>query len=620
MDELRKPTNAKTTISGLRATGNNFNIVQQSLWIETEAFDIADKNNSLFTNACVEQRGTTSSFVSAMPLVKFVPDIQEVMKGTYRFDNITIDNPVIAFTGKTDSTTNGSVKKLEDFSVSSLILKNPAIYFEKENAVANRYIQWYGNVSNSEKNEWQFSNIISSEQTKSINVSDIKVKGTDFFYSGTGGKHFSIADNTISADAENIVVKADENDAWNWSAKLNNLSIEKLDNTAKKSKRGFFFEGVSGQDIFISSANSGSITALLQDNPSFTIKNSNGHYIDSNNTVRWSNLLFDQKQRSLSIDSFLFRPVLSRDSFITSHPYQSDYITISTGKIKLLNTDLSYYISDSIIKAGTLIAEYPAITAYRDNLSKTFDPGHMKPLPTELVKKFPLFVSLDSIYMHNGTITYSQLEKTTGMVGVVPLTDLNARLSLVRNYDLKHTDSMELQATAMLVNDIPIKLFARESYEDPLGGIRLLLNVGATDLKKINSMLIPLISVKVKSGQADTVSMEATADEYLAFGQMNMRYKNLKIAILKKGNENSRGFKTWLINFAANTLLVKNKNTGRKGIVYLERNRDRSFFNYLVKMFFRGMANSVGLKIDKKKIKKHQRELKKMNKENRHIA
>ena len=133
-------------------------------------------------------------------------------------------------------------------------------------------------------------------------------------------------------------------------------------------------------------------------------------------------------------------------------------------------------------------------------------------------------------------------------------------------------------------------------------------------------MLIPLISVKIKSGYADTVSMDASANEYLAFGQMNMRYKNLKIAILNKGNENTKGFKTWLINFAANTLLVKNKNTGRKGIVYFERNRDRSFFNYLVKMFFRGMANSVGLKIDKKKIKKHQRELKKSDKENRHTA
>lgn len=620
MDELRKPVNAKTTISGLRATGNNFNIVQRSLWIETEAFDITDKDSSLFTNACIEQRGTGSSFVAAMPLVKFIPDIQEVMKGTYRFDNITIDKPVIAFTGKSDSTTKGAVKKLEDFSVGSLILENPAVYFEKDNPVANRHIQWYGSMNNSAQNKWQFSNIISSKQARSINIDKIKVRGTDFFYSVTGGKHFSIADNTISAEAENIIVKADTDDTWNWSAKVNNLSIEKLDNTVRKSKRGIVFEGVSGQDIFISSANSSSITVLLQDNPSFTIRNNSGHYIDSSNTVRWSNLVFDQKQRSLSVDSFLFKPILPRDSFINSHPFQSDYITISTGKMTLLNTDLSYYISDSIIKAGTLIAEHPVITAYRDNLSKTFDPGHMKPLPTELVKKFPLFISLDSIYMLNGTVTYSQLEKTTGMVGVVPLTDLNARLSLVRNYDLKATDSMELNATAKLVNDISVKLVAKESYEDPLGGIRLLLNTGGTDLKKINSMLIPLISVKIKSGYADTVSMDASANEYLAFGQMNMRYKNLKIAILNKGNENTKGFKTWLINFAANTLLVKNKNTGRKGIVYFERNRDRSFFNYLVKMFFRGMANSVGLKIDKKKIKKHQRELKKSDKENRHTA
>jgi hypothetical protein len=66
--------------------------------------------------------------------------------------------------------------------------------------------------------------------------------------------------------------------------------------------------------------------------------------------------------------------------------------------------------------------------------------------------------------------------------------------------------------------------------------------------------------------------------------------------------------------------LVKNKNSRRNGVVYFERNRDRSFFNYLVKMFFRGMANSVGLKIDKKKIKRHQRELKKQTKDKNNTA
>ncbi|MEJ0105620.1 MAG: hypothetical protein WDO19_25005 [Bacteroidota bacterium] len=102
--------------------------------------------------------------------------------------------------------------------------------------------------------------------------------------------------------------------------------------------------------------------------------------------------------------------------------------------------------------------------------------------------------------------------------------------------------------------------------------------------------------------------MTVKADEYTAYGEMKMNYSNLKIGVLKKGNENSKTLVTRLANFALNTFLLKHKNDNKRtGVVYFERLRERSFFNYLVKMTISGIAYTIGLKKDKKNIREYRR-------------
>jgi hypothetical protein len=59
--------------------------------------------------------------------------------------------------------------------------------------------------------------------------------------------------------------------------------------------------------------------------------------------------------------------------------------------------------------------------------------------------------------------------------------------------------------------------------------------------------------------------------------------------------------------------VIKKNNKGRTGLVYFERLRDRSFFNYIVKMTFSGLATSVGFKKNRKYRKQYERELQNRN-------
>jgi hypothetical protein len=117
--------------------------------------------------------------------------------------------------------------------------------------------------------------------------------------------------------------------------------------------------------------------------------------------------------------------------------------------------------------------------------------------------------------------------------------------------------------------------------------------------------------VIIQSGAIDSFHLRAIGRENLAFGEMNMYYRGLKIRLVKDGQEDKSTFLQKAISLLANTFIIKKNNNGRTGLVYFERLRDRSFFNYIVKITFSGMATSVGAKKNRKVRAQYENELKK---------
>jgi hypothetical protein len=134
--------------------------------------------------------------------------------------------------------------------------------------------------------------------------------------------------------------------------------------------------------------------------------------------------------------------------------------------------------------------------------------------------------------------------------------------------------------------------------------------MGPADLTLLNPILANLASAELRSGKLDTMSMRVAGREYLAFGEMKMYYHDLKVRIRKP--DNRRTIITGLTTFLANTL-IKNENKNRTGLVFFVRWRDRSAINYLVKIALSGMASSVGVKRNKKQIRKYEKQIRNRN-------
>jgi hypothetical protein len=368
--------------------------------------------------------------------------------------------------------------------------------------------------------------------------------------------------------------------------------------------------------VNIQNANFDSVSSdlrqIIKGSPNFLVSNFTGHFIDSNNKFNWYNGSFDKNKSTIAVDSVHYRPFNDVKTFIANHPYQADYIEPTSGKVAMEGFNSDRYFDDSVFSADKITFANPGISIFRDK-QLPFKSRGTRLLPTSSIKNISSKVSINTIQLNNAAVAYSELSNKTHDTAIVYFTRLHARLGPVKNFDLAPKDSLRLNAYAYLLDTAYLKLDVHQSYADTLSGFTMALQTAPFEMSLLNPVLMPLASVKINSGKIDTLSLHAIGKEYYSLGKMKIVYDNLNLQMLKNGQANDPSFKTKFISFIANTFLIRDYNRNRHGITYFERLRDRSIFNYLVKITVSGFATSVGAKSNKKTLKKYQRQAAKNN-------
>ena len=289
-------------------------------------------------------------------------------------------------------------------------------------------------------------------------------------------------------------------------------------------------------------------------------------------------------------------------------PYQTDYITFHSGLVQLTGFDLARYEKANAMLLHTMEIRNPIITIFRDKLPP-FRTGVVRQLPVGMIKSVPFDLRVEQLKLVNGSLSYTEKNAKTRAEGTLVLTRLNGLLANIRNQDLVEKDSLLLTMNAYLMDSAFIDLHVKESYLDSLSGFLMTLRMRPTSLSFLNPVLAPLSNVAITSGTIDSFHLRVIGREYLAIGEMNMYYHNLRIKLVKDGNENESSFLGNVASVLVNTFFVRKNNNGRTGLVYYARMRDRSFFNYIVKTAFSGIATSVGVRKNRKYIKRYRKEI-----------
>jgi LysM repeat protein len=592
----------KLKIDALTTSGKDLYWFGPHTSLTADKFSLTDNYVSSFTNFQFRQTKDNDSVDVKASAIVFTPDVNSVIRGASQIKNTRISDPVIKlrFTEKKDSSREAS---LPEIFVDQLEMEHPIFSLENSASKGLQKIYWDGTKSNI-----SLKNFTSKGIDNRISIGSLNTTISDFLITNADNKTITSKEGSLKIQLSDMVVNSGKK--LFWAATVNQVDAKNFtaDSIGKKAANVKVYQGVL-KNLHLGSDINGDLKAIIKKNPAFTISDVSGQIIDEKNNWTWHDLSFSKAAKSFSVDSFSFHPVAGRDEFVAANKWQTDYITLKTGKVLVAKFDLDQYLEDSVFRSGNITIDDPYFTSYRDK-TPPFHAGIIKPLATKLIQKIPFKVSIDTILVSNGTAVYTELNDKTKETAVIPVTRMSGDIFPIKNFGLTPIDSFRIRLNGYLLDTAWIRLRTRESYLDTLSGFLITVRMQPHSMLYLNQILPALSSIKLQSGYLDTLTMRAVGQEYLSLGEMRMYYHDLKVQFLKNGKEEKKRFLQGLMTFIANSFIVKNENKKRVGVVYFPRSRDRSFINYYIKIVMSGVASSVGAKKNKRLMKKYNKQLK----------
>ena len=609
LNNLLKKGADPLSLKGLVAEGKRVELLTDAFGLNSGAYHIVDKGTSTINDISFSKTSLKDSIHVQVSQTRIKNQIEDLLQGKLHFENITALAPVFTFTTNPAIAASTNYVKAQSlfpkFSIEEFSLLEPVVTFRKTDSINNN-IQWAQTGGSSKRNHWTFYNVHTTPKGSKLGADKAVLVGSKVLYNYKE-KSYGVDSGQISINLKNISLS--NTSGLQWQAHLEEAVFKNPISLSLKEQGGIGMQEARLRNVNLSGTNVSNVYRLLQSNPDLQLQVTGGSLATGGNQLQWKNLLYLQHLGVLSVDSFSYKPTLERDSFIAKAPGQVDYMHAVLKNITATGIDLTALERDSVFSARSLALAGSDLSIYRDK-QKPFISGGFRPLPALLLHKIPAKIAVDTVSLHDATVRYTEMSARTMQEGSISINRINAQLFPVRNINISDTDSLTLHAEGYLMDSAWLRLRLKESYTDSLGTFAMTLRMKPTDLSVFNPALMPMASVKLVSGELDTVTMRAIGNDYFSIGEMQMYYKDLKVQFLKKGSTTKKTILTDLITFAANNFIIRKNNVNRTGTVYFLRNRDRSVFNFLIKTALSGIASSVGAKKNKKYNRQYKRQQK----------
>lgn len=594
------PTDGKPRINGLDLRGTDLLFRQAGIQAGIRSFHVVDEKTSAFSDIRLEMPAGRRRVHAEIPRLDMVPDLESVIDNKPSLSAILLQSPVLSFSTNTDTTT-WKRRELPAFTVGELqvnspVIRNPDALFPDDMEIAFSIPGM------------KASNIRSNGQTLTIGRMETGIRGLKLAQDPLALDATGMGD--ISATLSNFTfLPAARGGTASWKSTLEDMGIpgiRVLPVQPDGTNTPILLDGGHFRQLELASGRPMEAKALLAASPMAQLSLNSLRMRTDDDTLQFSGIRYRHDAHALGIDSMNMLPLLDREQFTKRLSFQKDHIGIRTGAVSLQDFNLLAFLTDTVMRAGRVDVFSLGLDIFRDR-RLPFRTGIIKPLPVVMMNRIGTRFSLDSLRLHEGLIRYEEVNEKTEKQAIVPFCRTEALLTNVRNFAYTPTDSFTVTAFTRLADTAEIRLRFRESYADSLHGFLMSLRIGRFGLPALNGILEPMGSARILSGGMDTVHMNAVGDEYEAWGRMRMYYHDLKVQFLNREDYSRKTIITRFSNFLANTLVLRKRNLKKTGTVYTERIREKSVFNYWIRIALSGMLTNAGIRARSVEERKHHR-------------
>lgn len=317
---------------------------------------------------------------------------------------------------------------------------------------------------------------------------------------------------------------------------------------------------------------------------------------------RLDSVVINSADRSLSVLKWRMDPLLGEDAHMRRIGTQKDRFDIVFNKLHLKNLNFPKLLKESI-EADTLILENATVKVYKDHHQPRDGVNRVGTYPHQLLLKAPLNINIRKGFIYNSYIEYKQNTVKSDMKGVVSFHNTSLAIDNITNVKelISKNKICRIDARTSFLNMATLKATFYFNLASENGAFSIDGKLSGFDAKKLNPVTEPMAVAKVEKGTINDADIHIEGSDYKGKAKIILLYDDLKIAVLKKEEDEKKLKKKGLISFAAN-LLIKNSNPGknekvREGNGTFERDTNRAFFNLVWKSLFVAIADAMGIEV-----------------------
>ncbi|WP_031427675.1 hypothetical protein [Flavimarina sp. Hel_I_48] len=229
-------------------------------------------------------------------------------------------------------------------------------------------------------------------------------------------------------------------------------------------------------------------------------------------------------------------------------------------------------------KAGTMHLNKPTLEIYRDKL--VADDKTTKPLYSKLLRSIPFDIMLDSLTIEDATIVYREKVKEDRPAGEINFSKLDVKASDLGNTYKRGSDTTKLAINGFFLDTAPLSIDWSFDVQDPNDTFNIKGFMGQMPAASINSFTESNLRAKMV-GQVERVYFNINGNDDQSTIDIRMKYDDFKIEILNKESKKNKFFSAIANLFVPKDSKGKNEEGYRAGRGNTERDKTKSFFNYL---------------------------------------
>ena len=325
-----------------------------------------------------------------------------------------------------------------------------------------------------------------------------------------------------------------------------------------------------------------------------TIKTPDGLY-----TIYTGMLAVSYADASIIFDTLKIIPNHSKVEFGRAVGKQTDRFAIGIDKLEVLDINWDEMLTNDKHRIRYVAVHQPYLSVFRDK-NMPFDSTNYPQLPQYAIKELKSYLKIDSVRVINGYLEYEELLKEADKPGKVVLSQLNATCYSITNDTafINNNGSIVVKGDFNLYGKAPAQIEIKLPLNEKNTDFILTGSVKDADMRIFNPYTEHTVMVVIDSGNIKLLQFNAFAANDTASGTMRLLYDDLKITVLKSKEKEDILKKNKFLSFVGNAAVrdqnPPNGKPERIAVMFFERNRNKSLFNYMIKTLVSGFIATVG--------------------------